>query len=103
LEGIAVSRFFVILCAVAGLVVAGAGVSNAATDVPQPVSSPVTWKIVGPVHQDPGDDWIPWDRVLHVYNSRQECISAGQAAADASHLTLHCQETKSGAWVLFHD
>jgi hypothetical protein len=54
-----------------------------------------------PVKQHPDGDWIPWDRVIRVFNSKQECITAGQALADARRGQYHGQQAKSGAWVLF--
>lgn len=89
-------RLVVALCTVVGLVVTGSGIANAAA----PTSAAVH-HIRIPIKHDPDDDWIPWDRVIGVFNSRQECIAAGQALADAKRGQYHCQKTKSTAWVLF--
>jgi hypothetical protein len=89
-------RRVVALCTVAGLVMMGSSIANAAAP-----TSVAEHQIRIPVKEDPHDDWIPWDRVVRVFNSKQECITAGQALADAKRGQYHCQQAKSGAWVLF--
>ncbi|RJO78307.1 hypothetical protein D5S18_05165 [Nocardia panacis] len=73
------------------------------------VSDAVTFVDVCVVRQDiqfrqvSDDDWVPWDRVLGVYNSEQECINVGQALADSTKGRYHCQMIRNGgAWALFY-
>jgi hypothetical protein len=89
-------RLVVAFCTVASLAMTGSGIANAAAP-----TSLVEHQIRIPVKEHPDDDWIPWDRVIRVFNSRQECITAGQALADAKGGQYHCQQAKSGSWVLF--
>jgi hypothetical protein len=91
-------RIVVAIFVAAGLVMTGSGIANAA--VPTRIGT-AGHQIRITVKEDPDDDWIPWDRVIGVFKSRQECITAGQALADAKHGQYHCQKTKSTAWVLF--
>jgi hypothetical protein len=89
-------RLTVVFCAVAGLVVTSSRIANAAAS-----TIVAERQIRIPVKQDPDDDWIPWDRVIGVFKSRQECTNAGQALADTTRGQYHCQKAKSTAWVLF--